>query len=103
MSPCVLVTPTEKVYISQATLLPFSLSTVSSGTGELDARSTCVGAKLRSLWTLGLSRHEATTQSMRAHTAALSRVAAASAICIHAITTRSRGDGNESSSNAPSL
>lgn len=37
-------------------------------------------------------------RSMRAHTAALRSVAAASAIWTHAMTTRSRGDGRDSSS-----
>lgn len=47
------------------------------------------------------SRH--VPQSIRAQIAALRSVAAASAICTQAITTKSRGDGVVSSSAGPSL
>lgn len=47
------------------------------------------------------SRH--VLQSMRAHTAALNKVAADSAICTQAMTTKSRDDGLESSSTGIAL
>lgn len=42
-------------------------------------------------------------QSMRRHRAALSKVATDSAICMQAMTIKSRGEGRESSSGGPSL
>lgn len=77
------------LYINQATLPPLSLGGVGAGFAGADTR--------RRASARGGSRHP---QSIRAHTAALRSVAQARAICTHAMTTRSRGDGRDSSSYA---
>lgn len=97
------------VYISQATRPPFSRSTVTSsggGTGVAEATAAAVtiaGASLtrRRVSERCGSRH--LLQSMRAQIAALKSVAAARAICTHAITIKSRVDGLVSSSMCMSL
>lgn len=92
------------IYISQATRLP-SLSTITSS-GAITVSATAVAGTGASLTLRRVSvrcgsRH--VPQSMRAQIAALSRVAAARAICTQAITTKSRDDGIVSSSLGPSL
>lgn len=92
------------VYISQATRPPLSRSTAVSsggGTGAAEATAAAVtiaGASLtrRRVSERCGSRH--LLQSIRAQTAALRSVAAARAICTHAITIKSRVDGFVSSS-----
>lgn len=92
--------------MSQATR-PLSRSTVTSseaGKSQAVAAATATaGASLmrRRVSVRCGSRH--VLQSMRAHTAALKSVAAASAIWMHAITTKSRDDGFASSSSLTSL
>lgn len=85
--------------MSQATRPPFSRSF--SGAAAIGADAIVEAGKGASL-TRRLARGPAGSrhalQSILAQTRALSRVAAASAICTHAITTRSRDDGLESSS-----
>lgn len=94
------------IYISHATLLPFSRSTVTSSQGGATvpsagavawavAEATAAGASLtrRLASGRGVSCHAFVEQSMRRHIAAVRRVIMAKAVWALAITIRSRGDG----------
>lgn len=95
------------VYRSHATRPPFSLSTTTSGAVTLsgvaagataDVVATAMAASLIRRRTIGRVGSRHMEQSMRIQTAAERSVATARAICTHAITTRSRHGGFDSSS-----
>lgn len=96
-----IIRPTRTVYMSHATRPLLSLSSLGGDALTSGADAVAVGASLTRRRVSGGSRHA--PMSIRAHTAALTRVTSAKAICTDAITTRSREGGLASSSADMSL